>query len=191
MIDAVENNPQDIFRDFDGKTVKRFNGGTTTLDLKDAVVEPYLMTARERFLFYILNPNFAFLLGALGVACLDVEFTHPGLILPGVVGGVSLILALVGMQVLPINLFGVLLMIAALGLFILEAKYTSHGLLALGGVVAMLLGAMLLIRSPMTGLSVSLGTALGVTVPFGILTIFVMRQVINKKAEPSIAEWKD
>jgi membrane-bound serine protease (ClpP class) len=179
LIDLVAANTDDLLKQLDGRTIKRFDGSTIALDMKNVVRESYQMNRQQRFLSRLAQPDLVFILFLVGILGLYVEFNNPGLILPGVVGGVSLILALVGMQVLPINLFGVLLMIAALGLFILEAKYTSHGLLALGGVVAMLLGAMLLIRSPMTGLSVSLGTALGVTVPFGILTVFLMRQVIK------------
>ena len=175
LIDAVENTPQDIFRDFDGKTVKRFNGGTTTLDLKDAVVEPYLMTARERFLFYIVNPNFAFLLGALGVACLYVEFTHPGLILPGVIGAIAVVLAIFAFHLLPINYMGVVLILLALAMFALEVKVTSHGALAVGGIVSMVIGAMILVDSPWPAARIHLSTALGVTIPLAVITVILVR----------------
>ena len=175
LIDAVESTPQDIFRDFDGKTVKRFNGGTTTLDLKDAVVEPYLMTARERFLFYIVNPNFAFLLGALGVACLYVEFTHPGLILPGVIGAIAVVLAIFAFHLLPINYMGVVLILLALAMFALEVKVTSHGALAVGGIVSMVIGAMILVDSPWPGARILLSTGLGVTIPLGVITVTLVR----------------
>jgi membrane-bound serine protease (ClpP class) len=175
LIDAVENTPQDIFKDFDGKTIKRFNGGTTTLHLKDAVLEPYLMTAREKFLFYIVNPDFAFLLGALGVACLYVEFTHPGMILPGVVGAIAIVLAIFAFHLLPINYMGVILILLALAMFALEVKVTSHGALAVGGIIAMVIGAMILVDSPWPAARIHLSTALGVTIPLAVITVILVR----------------
>ncbi len=103
---------------------------------------------------------------------LYVEFTHPGMVAPGVVGAIALVLALFAMHILPVNFAGLLLIVVALGLFILEAKYTSHGVLAVGGVMAMLLGALMLIRSPLTGAGVSLGVALGVTLPCALVRFF-------------------
>ena len=92
-----------------------------------------------------------------------------------------MILALFAMFMLPVNVVGVLLIALAIALFILEAKYTSHGVLGLGGAVAMVLGAMMLIRSPMTGMGVSFGAALGVTLPFALITIFLMRLVLKSR----------
>jgi len=103
-------------------------------------------------------------------------------IAPGVVGGIALVLALFAMHILPVNFAGLLLIVLALVLFILEAKFTSHGALAAGGIVAMLLGAMMLIHSPMTGAGVSLGTALGVTLPFAVIVIFLMRLVLRSRS---------
>jgi membrane-bound serine protease (ClpP class) len=178
LIDGVENSPQDIFKDFDGKTIKRFNGGTTTLHLADAVLEPYLMTARERFLFYIVNPDFAFLLGALGVACLYVEFTHPGMILPGVVGAIAIVLAIFAFHLLPINYMGVILILLALAMFALEVKVTSHGALAVGGIIAMVIGAMILVDSPWPSARIHLSTALGVTIPLAVITVILVRLAV-------------
>ncbi len=86
------------------------------------------------------------------------------------------------MHILPVNFAGLLLIVVAMALFVLEAKYTSHGILAVGGIIAMLLGALMLIRSPITGAGVSLGVALGVTVPFAAMTIFLMRLVLRSRA---------
>ncbi len=140
------------------------------------------MSARERFLARIVQPDMFFILLIAGVLGLYAEFTHPGMVLPGVVGGIAMILALFAMHILPVNFAGLLLILAALALFILEAKYTSHGVLAVGGVVAMLLGALMLIRSPLTGAGVSLGVALGVTLPFAALTVFLMRMVLRTRS---------
>src|SRR6202790_500480 len=108
------------------------------------------MTARERFLARVVQPDVFFILLIVGVLGLYAEFTHPGAVAPGVIGGISLVLALYAMHILPVAPAGVVLIILALGLFVLEAKYTSHGVLAIGGIVAMFLGALMLVRSPLT-----------------------------------------
>lgn len=140
------------------------------------------MTARQRFLARVVQPDVFFILLLVGVLGLYTEFTHPGLVAPGVVGGIALLLALFAMHILPINLAGLLLVGLAMALFILEAKYTSHGVLGAGGIVAMLLGALLLVRSPITGAGVSPGVALGATLPFALLTIVLMRLVLRSRA---------
>jgi membrane-bound serine protease (ClpP class) len=122
-----------------------------------------------------------FLLLIVGVLGLYTEFTHPGMIAPGVAGGICMVLALYAMQILPVNIAGVFLILLALGLFILEAKYTSHGVLLAGGVMSMLLGAMFLIRSPLTAGGVSLSVAIAVTLPFAALTVFLMRLVLRSR----------
>src|SRR2546425_3364314 len=139
------------------------------------------MTSRQRLLSYFVRPDVLFILLILGILGLYAEFTHPGMVFPGVIGGIALLLALYGMRVLPVNAVGVLLIALAVLLFILEAKYTSHGVLGIGGVVAMLLGALMLVRSPLTGGGVSLGVALGGTLPFSGLTIFLMRLVLRSR----------
>ena len=88
LIDAVAGSPREIFAQYDGKTVQRFNGATTTLHLADADVETYPMTRIESLLVWVADPNIAFLLGAIGLACLYLEFTHPGMVAPGVVGAI-------------------------------------------------------------------------------------------------------
>jgi membrane-bound serine protease (ClpP class) len=145
------------------------------------------MTARQRFLSRIVEPDMFFVLLLVGVLGLYVEFTHPGMIAPGVIGSIALVLALFAMQLLPINLTGIVLIVLALGLFILEAKYVSHGVLGTGGVMAMLLGALMLVRSPLTGAGVSVGAALGATLPFALLTIFLMRLVVRSRAWTPLA----
>src|ERR1700675_3625656 len=100
---------------------------------------------------------------------------------PGVVGGICLVLALYAMHLLPVNIAGVFLILLALALFILEAKYTSHGVLLAGGFFSMILGAMFLIRSPLTAGGVSLGIAVAATLPFAALTVLLMRLVLRSR----------
>jgi membrane-bound serine protease (ClpP class) len=186
LIDAVANSPQDILAQFDGKTIERFDGTRTTLHLHDARLEPYLMTAREKFLSRIADPNIAFILGALGVLCLYIEFTHPGLVAPGVVGAIALILALFAFHLLPINYAGVILILLALALFALEAKAATHGVLAAGGVVAMVVGSLILIDSPWPGAQIRLPTTLSVTVPLAVITILLVRAALAAKMKKAV-----
>src|SRR5215470_11446940 len=109
-------------------------------DLAHPILEAREMTARQRFLSRIVQPDVFFILLIVGVVGLYVEFTHPGAVAPGVVGAIAIVLALFAMHILPVNFAGLLLIVVAMGLFILEAKFTSHGVLAIGGIVAMLIG---------------------------------------------------
>lgn len=179
LIDLIANSPQDLFAKLNGRTVTRFDGTMTRLDLSHPVIVPIEMNGRERFLQRIVQPDVFFVLLILGALGLYVEFTHPGLFAPGVIGGIAVLLALFSMHLLPINLAGILLLMLALALFALEAKYPTHGILGVGGVVAMILGALMLIRSPLTGMGVSLFTALSVAIPFAIIVVLLMRLVLR------------
>jgi membrane-bound serine protease (ClpP class) len=142
---------------------------------------PFELSARQKFLARIVEPDVFFILLIVGVLGLYTEFTHPGVIAPGVIGGICAVLALYAMQLLPVNFAGVLLILLALALFILEAKFTSHGVLLVGGIVSMLLGTVFLIRSPLTPGGVSMGVALAVTLPFAFITVFLMRLVLKSR----------
>jgi membrane-bound serine protease (ClpP class) len=186
LIDAVLNTPADIFSTFDGKTVRRFDGSTTTLHLAGASVDPYVMSGREKFLFWLVDPNIAFIIGALGLACLYIEFTHPGMVLPGVVGAIAIVVALFAFHLLPINYAGVLLILLALAMFVLEAKLGSHGVLAAGGIVSMLIGSLILVNSPLPGGRISLATSLSVTLPLAVITVILLRLAIAARMRKAI-----
>lgn len=181
MIDLIVNTSDDLIRELDGRTITRFEGTKTTLVLKNAVREPFELSARQRFLARIVEPDVFFVLLILGVLGLYTEFTHPGVIAPGVIGGICLILALYAMHFLPVNLAGLFLIALSLAFFILEAKSPSHGVLALGGIVSMFLGAVFLIRSPLTAGGVSLGVALSATLPFGVFAVVLMKLVLRSR----------
>jgi membrane-bound serine protease (ClpP class) len=181
LIDIVANSEDDLLRQLNGREITRFDGTKVTLALANPARTDFELSPRQKFLSRIVAPDMFFFLLIVGVLGLYTEFTHPGMIAPGVVGGISLILALYAMQILPVNIAGVFLILLALAMFILEAKFTSHGVLAAGGIVSMLLGALFLIRSPLTAGGVSLGTALAVTLPFAALTVFLMRLVLRSR----------
>jgi membrane-bound serine protease (ClpP class) len=178
LIDAVLSTPADIFEKYDGATIKRFNGKTTVLHLRNAEIVPQTMPRLEAFLAWVADPNIAFILGALGLICLYIEFTHPGMVAPGVAGAVALVLALYAFNLVPINSMGVLLILVGLGLFALEAKVTSHGVLAVGGILALVLGALILVNSPWPEARIHLSTALSVALPLGFITVVILRFVI-------------
>lgn len=181
LIDVIANSPEDLLSKLDGRTIKRFDGTSAQLALDNPERIAFSMSFRQRFLSRIVQPDVFFILLIVGVLGLYTEFTHPGMVAPGVIGGIALVLALYAMHILPVAPAGVVLILLALGLFILEAKYTSHGVLAIGGIVAMLLGALMLVRSPLTHAGVSLGVAFGVTLPFALLTILLMRLVLRSR----------
>jgi len=186
LIDAVLSTPADIFEKYDGKTIKRFNDTTTTLHLKNAEVVPFAMPTLEEFFAWVADPNIAFILGAIGLACLYIEFTHPGLVAPGVVGAVALILAMYAFNLLPINSIGVLLILVGLGLLALEVKVTSHGALGAAGILVLVLGALLLVNSPWPQARIHLSTALSVAVPLGVIMVVLLRYAIAAKRRKAV-----
>jgi membrane-bound serine protease (ClpP class) len=181
LIDIIANSPEDLIHQLDGRTITRFEGEKTTLALKNAVITEFQLSARQKFLARIVQPDAFFLLLLVAALGLYTEFTHPGMVAPGVIGGIAAVLALYAMHLLPVNFAGVLLILLAIALFILEAKFTSHGVLGIGGVIAMLLGALFLVRSPLTTGGVSLGIALSATIPFALITVFLMRLVLRSR----------
>ncbi len=181
MIDLLADSPDDLLRLLDGRTITRFDGKKTVLALKNSARTPFELSTRQKFLSRIVQPDVVFVLLILGVLGLYTEFTHPGVIAPGVIGGICFILALYALNFLPVNLAGLFLIAQAMAFFILEAKMPSHGVLAAGGIVAMFLGAIFLIRSPLTPGGVSMGVAVAGTLPFAVLTVFLMRLVMRSR----------
>jgi membrane-bound serine protease (ClpP class) len=187
LIDGVAKDVSAIVEQFDGKPVHRFDGSSLVLKLKGESVQSLAMSLRQRVLAKVLNPNIALILGLVGLMGLYIEFTQPGLILPGVAGGLCLFLAMVALSILPVNALGVAFIIAAVVLFVLEAKITSHGLLAALGIAAMVFGSLILIDSPLPELRVRLSTAVGITLPFAAITVFLMRLVILAHRNKSVS----
>ncbi|MGA9883978.1 MAG: nodulation protein NfeD [Candidatus Acidiferrales bacterium] len=179
LIDLIATSPENLLAQLNGRTITRLDGSKETLSLPNPVLAPIGMTGREQFLSRIVQPDVFFVLLIIGVLGLYAEFTHPGMFAPGVIGAIALVLALFAMHLLPINFTGLLLIVAAFVLFILEAKFPTHGILGVGGVIAMVLGALVLIRTPLTGMGVSAGVAFGVAIPFGVLIIVLMRLVLR------------
>lgn len=174
LIDFVASNQQDLFKQLEGKTIKRFNGQEIKLDLVGQPIRSYDMTLKERILSFIMDPNIAFILLAIGALALYAEFNHPGAVVPGTVGIIFILLAAFALNLLPVRYAAVLMILGAFILFALEAKFATHGVLAIGGITMLTLGALLLVDAPIPEMRVRLVTALVVSIPIGLITVFLM-----------------
>src|SRR6266540_1830117 len=154
VVDLVADSVPDLLAKIDGRTVKTTRG-TVTFSTRTAVVKPIEIGFRDRVLNVITDPNVAYVLMMLGMLGLFFELSNPGVILPGVIGGISLILAFFAFQSLPINYAGLLLILFGIALLVAEIKIVSHGILAMGGIVAMALGSLMLFDSPDVGFRIS------------------------------------
>jgi membrane-bound serine protease (ClpP class) len=170
LIDAVAVNDAALLAQLNGKTIKRFNGGTTTLRLANAQVEPMLPSLRERLLTRLTSPDLDVLLLIGGVLLIYLEFNVPGTIVPGALGTVMVLLAVFGLNLLPVQHTSVLLLFAALALMVLEAKFASHGVLAAAGVACLVLGLATLVNGPTPEMRVHYGVAAGAGIGFGVIT---------------------
>jgi len=174
LIDLIAQDVSDIIDHFDGATIKRFDGKEHLLELQGEQVLELPMSARQRFLLTISNPNLAYILLMLGLLGLYFEFSNPGAILPGVLGGISLLLAFFSFQILPLNYVGLILILLAIGLFILEIKVQSYGILSVGGIIAMVIGSIMLIDAPIPELRPSLKFIIPVAVGLSLIFIFLI-----------------
>jgi membrane-bound serine protease (ClpP class) len=154
VVDLVADNLQDLLAKVDGRVVKTARG-TVTLQTRDAPIKRIEIRFRDRFLALITDPNIAYILMMVGMLGIFFELQNPGVVLPGVIGGISLILAFFAFQSLPINWAGVLLILFGIGLLIAEIKIASHGVLTIGGVISMVLGSFMLYDAPEVGFRVS------------------------------------
>jgi membrane-bound serine protease (ClpP class) len=184
LIEFIARDEADLLRQISARPVRRFDGTQTQLNLAGARVIEYAPTLRQRVQKSLADPNLALamlLLGALGVY---IEFTTPGLIVPGVAGAILLLLGLASLAVLPLNWSGVALLLLAAALFILELKIASHGVLGVGATIALVLGAVLLIDSPVPETRIRLSTAITLAVPFAAIVIFLLSLIVKARLAP-------
>jgi membrane-bound serine protease (ClpP class) len=182
LIDYVAPSEDDLFKQLQGKPVKRFSGQTVTLNLVGDNIRPFVMTLKQHILAYLMDPNVAFILLAVGALALYAEFNHPGAVVPGTVGVVFILIAIFALNLLPTRFAAVVLIFASFILFALEAKFAAHGVLAIGGIVTLTLGGLLLVDAPIPEMRVHLLTALAVSIPLGIITVFLMSIALKARA---------
>ena len=183
LIDVIANDVADLLRKIDGRSVRRFDGREQVLRLAGATLQPVEMTWAQRVLSAIAHPQVAYLLLTLGVLGLTVEFWNPGAIFPGVAGGICLLLAFFALHVLPVNYAGVLLILLGVVLLILEIKVTSFGVLAVGGIVSLFFGSLMLIDSPLPELQIGLGLIVTVTATLAGLLLFLVGLGVKAQAQ--------
>ena len=174
LIDYVASSEEDLFRQIESKSFKRFNGEAVSLKLSGQPIVPFGMTLKESILNYLMDPNIAFIFLAIGALALYAEFNHPGAVVPGTVGIVFILIAAFALNLLPTRFAALVLILGAFALFAAEAKFASHGVLTIGGITLLTLGGLLLVDSPIPEMRVHLLTALAVSIPLGLITAFLM-----------------
>jgi len=181
LIDYVAKDTADLLKQIDGKTVTRFDGRTALLHTAGAQVIDYGMSLKEQILAFLMDPNIAFLILMIGAAAIYAEFNHPGAVIPGVVGLIFVVLAVFALNLLPLRFAGVALILTAFILFTLEAKFATHGALGVGGIAVLILGALLLVDGPIPQMRIRPITAVAVSIPFGLLTIFLVNIAVRAR----------
>ena len=186
LIDLLAKDVPDLLEKLDGRTIRRFDGATAVLRTSGARLTKREMTLRQRVLSAIAHPNIAYLLLSLGMLGLTIELWTPGAVLPGIVGGVSLLLAFFALSLLPVNYAGLLLILLGLMLFALEIKVTSYGLLTAGGVISLVFGSMILMDSPAPEFQLSLRIVLPVAVAFATIAVMLVRLGVAAQRRPAV-----
>ena len=180
VIDLVAQNERDLLKQIHGRKVT-VSSGSKTLNTTNADVEQVGMNFSERFLDMISDPNIAYILMMLGVYGIIFELYSPGSIAPGVIGVICLILAFYAMHTLPVNYAGLALIVVAFILFILEIKITSYGILGIGGVIALLIGSIMLIRtdSALEFIRISWGVIVPTTLVTAAFFLFLVGMAVK------------
>ena len=181
LIDYVASSDEELFRQISAHPVKRFDGSSASLNLvgaKEVMIEE---TVKEKVLSFLMDPDIAFVLLAIGALALYTEFNHPGAVWPGMVGIVFILLAVFALHLLPIRFAAVVLIFASFVLFALDAKFGTHGVLAIGGIATLVIGALLLVDTPIPEMRVHLATALAVSIPLGGITVFLMSVALRAR----------
>jgi len=175
LIDLIADNDNALLTALDGRTITRMDGSKQVLHLSGARVVVFKPSVREGLLGWLVNPNIALLMLVGGALLIYLEFNTPGTIVPGALGTLMVLLAIFGLNLLPIRYTAVLLLVAALGLLVLEAKFGGHGALAIAGIVCLTFGMLTLVAAPVPELGVSPLVAIGVSAAFGVITVFLLR----------------
>ncbi len=179
LIDYIALDMQDLLKKLEGKTVKMLNGSEYPLRLSEKEIVEIDLSFRQKFLKTITNPSLAYFLFILGIAGLYLEFSHPGGVLPGIIGGICLLLAFLSFQILPINYIGLLLILLSIGLFLAEIKIQGFGVLGFGGIIAFFLGSLMLIDGPIPEMRPSMTLIIILSICFGMTILFLTYKVFQ------------
>ena len=185
LIDLTANSDADLFSSLEGREITRMDGSKQTLNLAGARVVLLKTTLREELLGWLVDPNIALLLLVGGALLIYLEFNAPGTIVPGSLGTLMVLLAIFGLNLLPIRYTAVLLLLAAVVLLVLEAKFGGHGVLAIAGLVCLTFGTLTLVAAPVPEMGVSPGVAIAVSAGFGGITFFLVRLAVRARRRKS------
>jgi membrane-bound serine protease (ClpP class) len=181
LIDLIAGSDAELLNAIDGRQLTRMDGTKQVLHTKNARIEFLQPTVRENLLSWLVNPNIALLLLVGGALLIYLEFNTPGTIVPGALGTLMVLLGIFALDLLPIRFTAVLLLVAALGLMLLEAKFGGHGVLAVAGIVCLTFGTLTLVASPIPELRINPWVAIGVSLGFGAITVFLVRLALKAR----------
>jgi membrane-bound serine protease (ClpP class) len=181
LIDLVAPDDASLLNDIDGRTITRFDGSKVVLHTRGAELVAVDPTLREEILDGLTDPNLAVLVLMVGGLLIYVEFNTPGTIIPGALGTILVLLAVFGLNLLPVRYTSVMLLVAAFALLILEAHFASHGVLAAAGILCLVIGALTLVDGPIPEMRVHLATALSAGLAFGLITAFLLRLALRAR----------
>jgi membrane-bound serine protease (ClpP class) len=181
LIDLTATSDAELLSALDGREIIRMDGSKQTLHLAGARIELVKPTLRENLLGWLVDPNIALLLLVGGALLIYLEFNAPGTIVPGSLGTLMVLLAIFGLNLLPIRYTAVLLLVAAVVLLMLEAKFGGHGALAIAGIVCLTFGTLTLVAAPVPEMGVSPWVAIAVSAGFGGITVFLVRLAVRAR----------
>jgi len=181
LIDLTAPNDWELLRELDGREITRMDGNKVTLHLANVRIVEVTPTLREDLLGWLVNPNIALLLLIGGALLIYLEFNVPGTIVPGALGTLMVLLAIFALNLLPIRFTSVLLLVAALVLLLLEAKFGGHGVLAIAGIVCLTFGMLTLVAAPVPEMAVNPWVAFAVSAAFSAITVFLVRLAVRAR----------
>jgi len=181
LIDLIANDDWQLLKALDGRTITHIDGNKLVLRVAGARIEVLRPTLRDQLLGWLIDPNIAMLLLVGGALLIYLEFNAPGTIVPGALGTLMVLLAIFGLNLLPIRYTAVLLLMAALVLLLLEAKFGGHGVLAIAGIVCLTFGTLTLVAAPVPEMGINPAVAFGVSAGFGLITVLLMRLAMRSR----------
>jgi membrane-bound serine protease (ClpP class) len=186
LVNFAATDVADLIRQLDGRSIVRFDGRFTTVQLANAEIQQAEMTWRQRFLGAIAHPQIAYFLLTLGMLGLTIELWNPGAVIPGVAGGLFLLLAFFAFQILPVNVTGLLLIVFGLALLLLELKVPSFGALGIGGTASIVIGSVMLTRDTVPGIEVGLGVIVPTALALAAIIFFLGRLALSAQRQRAV-----